>query len=96
MKRNLIIQTMIGLLILSVHASRGWGQTGWGQTGWGQAPTGQIQKVLFIISDDLKASVLPAYGNQVCQTPNLDRLAESGMVFERDYCQGLPTVNQHY
>ena len=91
MKRNLIIQTMIGLLILSAHAS-----TGWGQTGWGQAPTGQIQKVLFIISDDLKASVLPAYGNQVCQTPNLDRLAGSGMVFERDYCQGLPTVNQHY
>jgi iduronate 2-sulfatase len=44
---------------------------------------------LFIISDDLKASALPAYGNQVCKTPNIDRLAKSGMVFERAYCQGL-------
>jgi iduronate 2-sulfatase len=44
---------------------------------------------LFIISDDLKASVLPAYGDHVCKTPNLDKLAASGMVFERAYCQGL-------
>jgi len=39
--------------------------------------------------DDLKASVLPAYGNIVCKIPNLDRLAASGMVFESAYCQGL-------
>ena len=58
-------------------------------TCWGNAPSGQTKNILFIISDDLKASVLPAYGNQVCKTPNLDRLAASGMVFERAYCQGL-------
>ncbi len=40
-------------------------------------------------SDDLKASVLSTYGNTVCQTPNIDRLAKSGMVFEHAYCQGL-------
>ena len=56
---------------------------------WGHAPSGEIKNILFIISDDLKASVLPVYGNQVCNTPNLDRLAASGMVFERAYCQGL-------
>ena len=42
-----------------------------------------------MMSDDLKASALPAYGNTVCKTPNIDRLAASGMVFDRAYCQGL-------
>ena len=49
----------------------------------------QIRNVLFIVSDDLKASALGCYGNEVCQTPNLDRLAKRGMVFEHAYCQGL-------
>jgi arylsulfatase A-like enzyme len=55
----------------------------------GDAHSGKIKNILFIISDDLKASVLPAYGDHVCKTPNLDKLAASGMVFERAYCQGL-------
>lgn len=54
------------------------------------SPTrGKVKNVLFIMSDDLKASALAAYGNRVCRTPNLDRLAASGMVFESAYCQGL-------
>lgn len=44
--------------------------------------------MLFMISDDLKASVLGCYGDKICQTPNIDKLAESGMVFTRAYCQG--------
>lgn len=47
------------------------------------------QNILLIMSDDLKASVLGAYGSTACRTPNLDRLAASGLVFERAYCQGL-------
>jgi len=43
--------------------------------------------VLFIISDDLTYTALGAYGNQVCRTPNLDRLAASGVRFTRAYCQ---------
>lgn len=47
-----------------------------------------IKNVLFIVSDDLKASVLGCYGDKVCKTPNIDRLAREGVVFERAYCQG--------
>ena len=36
----------------------------------------KIENVVFIISDDLKASVLGSYGDEVCHTPNIDRLAE--------------------
>ena len=31
--------------------------------------------VLFIISDDLTATALGCYGNKLCKTPNVDRLA---------------------
>jgi len=79
MNRTGINQALICALVLIATAT----------TCWGDSPSRKIRNVLFIISDDLKASVLPAYGNQVCKTPNLDRLAASGLVFERAYCQGL-------
>ena len=31
--------------------------------------------VLFIISDDLTSRALSCYGNTVCRTPNIDRIA---------------------
>ena len=48
----------------------------------------EIKNVLLIISDDLKTSALACYGNKICKTPNLDRLAARGMVFQHAYCQG--------
>lgn len=42
--------------------------------------------VLFIVSDDLTCC-LGCYGNEICKTPNLDRLAREGVRFDRAYCQ---------
>lgn len=47
----------------------------------------QPMNVLFIISDDLTASALSCYGNEVCQTPHIDALAAQGTRFTRTYCQ---------
>jgi arylsulfatase A-like enzyme len=45
--------------------------------------------VLFIAIDDLRPE-LACYGKDHIRSPNIDRLAESGMLFERSYCM-VPT-----
>lgn len=42
--------------------------------------------VLFLIADDLTYTALSCYGNEVCKTPNIDRLAAEGVRFTRAYC----------
>ena len=48
---------------------------------------GEKQNVLFIISADLTSTALGCYGNTLCKTPNIDRLATQGTLFSRGYCQ---------
>ena len=42
--------------------------------------------ILFIAIDDLRPEI-GAYGASYIKSPNMDRLAKSGMVFDRAYCQ---------
>jgi choline-sulfatase len=42
--------------------------------------------ILLVIADQLAASALSAYGNEVVHAPNLGRLADEGVVFERALC----------
>ncbi len=43
--------------------------------------------ILWICSDQQRWDTLGCYGNTFVDTPNLDRLAEQGAVFESAYCQ---------
>lgn len=43
--------------------------------------------ILWILSDQHNPHVAGFAGNRICRTPNLDRLAASGTVFEGGYCQ---------
>jgi len=51
----------------------------------------KVKNVLFIIVEDLK-NIMGCYGNPIVQTPNLDRLAKKGVIFDRAYCQ-YPVCN---
>jgi len=42
--------------------------------------------ILMVMADQLSVGALPAYGNSVALTPNLDALARRGTVFENAYC----------
>ncbi|HEV7719289.1 MAG TPA: sulfatase-like hydrolase/transferase [Arsenicitalea sp.] len=42
--------------------------------------------ILVIMADEHARQVLGAYGNPIVQTPNLDRLAGEGTLFENAYC----------
>ncbi|TWU55788.1 sulfatase [Rubripirellula reticaptiva] len=52
----------------------------------GLATAGERPNVLLIVADDLNCAIGP-YGDQAAITPNLDRLAERGLVFKNAYCQ---------
>jgi len=48
--------------------------------------TAQKPNVLFVAIDDLRPE-LGCYGSEIAVTPNLDSLANSGLLFNRAYCQ---------
>lgn len=50
----------------------------------GQASASRLN-VLLICVDDLKP-IVGCYGDKVAQTPNIDKLAENGVLFEAAYC----------
>lgn len=66
----------------------GFNQAGWpiSASAW-QASNSDLRRpnVLFIMGDDHAPYVIGAYGNKLARTPNLDRLAASGVRFNRAY-----------
>ena len=80
MNKKSIIQRVLGLFLL---------QGGVAVTQAAAPAVTQVatpQNILFIAVDDLKP-VLGCYGDELIQTPNIDRLATQGTVFLNAHCQ---------
>ena len=52
----------------------------------------KIKNVIVVMLDTLQFNYLGCYGNNWIKTPNLDRFAQQGVLFENAYTEGLPTV----
>jgi iduronate 2-sulfatase len=52
----------------------------------GELQEKKVPNILFIPVDDLRTE-LGCYGNKTIKTPNIDRLAQNGVVFTRAFCQ---------
>ncbi len=48
--------------------------------------------IIVVVSDTFRRDHLPCYGNTEVITPNLDRFAESALIFEDCYAASFPTV----
>jgi len=54
---------------------------------WTHATAARARNILFIMTDQHNVHALGCYGNREVQTPNMDRLAREGTLFERAFCQ---------
>ncbi len=48
--------------------------------------TARRPNLLFLLTDDHRWDALGCMGNRIIQTPNLDRLARDGVIFENNFC----------
>ena len=48
--------------------------------------TGRKPNILFLFTDDHAVQSIGAYGSRINETPNIDRLAREGTVFDRCFC----------
>lgn len=50
------------------------------------------KNVIVILTDSMRADHLGFYGNTWIKSPNLDKFASESAIFDRAYCEGLPTL----
>ncbi len=58
--------------------------------------SGRRPNIVFIMSDQHNARALSCYGNSEISTPNMDRLAAEGTLFENAFCQTGQCVPSRY
>ncbi len=52
----------------------------------------EVKNVLVLMLDSLQYNYLHCNGNEWIKTPNLDRFAREGIVFDEAYVEGVPTI----
>lgn len=50
-----------------------------------EIPESKSPNILFIMADDFTYNEIGCYGGQNAKTPNIDKLADEGLVFNRAY-----------
>lgn len=70
----MLIRTLISLLLISIVPAG--------------VSAGDRPNILVLFADDLRADFLGAYGSKEAQTPNLDKLAQSGITFTEFHIMG--------
>ena len=70
---------LLGLVLLSVVVSCGKKQS--------EKPKKQEKppNIVFIFSDDHAVKAVSAYGSGLNKTPNIDRIADGGLIFENSF-----------
>ena len=58
-------------------------------------PQAEIQRIILISIDTLRADVVGAYGNSPSPTPNIDQLAAEGVLFENPIAPSPITLPSH-
>ncbi len=53
---------------------------------WARAAADRKPNIIFLLTDDQRWDTLGCMGNRIIQTPNIDRLARDGVVFENNFC----------
>ena len=78
-----VVLMIVGLTVAAVNAAEGFRMT----RHYRPVDSGSVDRpnILLISIDTLRADRLGAYGYPAAQTPNLDRLAAEGVLFERAY-----------
>lgn len=51
----------------------------------GEATSNERPNIIFIMSDDHAYQAISAYSDKLIQTPNIDRIANEGMLFEKAF-----------
>lgn len=83
---------LIAIIILLISAG---GFLAWKYGSKPDLPTAQNYNIVFISLDTTRADFLGCYGNSSISTPNIDRLAKEGVLFENFYSTINTTLAAH-
>lgn len=87
-KKGISRRKFLGVSGMSIAAGLGAGEAGAAQ-GRAESQKAMTQKpnLILFMPDEMRADALSCFGNPVCRTPNMDRLAAEGTRFSNCYVQ---------